>query len=203
MSGRTARGLVCIAIVILPVTGLLASDSEQGLWKLHTIDSSSRGADGVRLGDIDRDGRLDVVTGWEEGGRIRVCFQPKQSDIRQPWPSIEAGKVKSPEDAVFVDVNHDGWLDVVSSCEGSQQAVFFHLNPGTASVRNASLWNTQVLPESEKMTRWMFCEPIQASDGTDLLIFGSKQPSALICEWELNPAQRPPGFDRCGPPDGS
>ena len=157
-------------------------------WTLHTVDNASRGADGVRLADVDKDGRLDIVTGWEEGGKIRICFQPTASAIRKPWPSIQIGSVKSPEDAVFADVNDDGWLDVVSSCEGKQQAVFFHLNPAVTDtatsrerVRKSAAWTTKPVPASMDYTRWMFCEPLD----TNSLIFGSKQPNAQITFWDL------------------
>ncbi|HIE98480.1 MAG: VCBS repeat-containing protein [Fuerstiella sp.] len=160
-------------------------------WALHTVDNASRGADGVRLADVDKDGRLDIVTGWEEGGKIRICFQPEPSAVRKPWPSIQVGNVKSPEDAVFADVNGDGWLDVVSSCEGKQQAVFFHLNPAVANgaasgerVRKSAAWTTKPVPASVDYTRWMFCEPLDSRT----LIFGSKEPNATITLWDLSAA---------------
>jgi hypothetical protein len=165
---------------------------DQPAWELHTIDSSSRGADGVRLGDVDQDGRLDIATGWEEGGRIRICFQPAVSEVRQQWPSIQVGEVKSPEDAVFADVNHDGWLDVVSCCEGNQQAVFFHINPGRQDVRNPDKWQTKLLAPTHKLTRWMFCQPFTSPSGTQqesFLILGSKNPAGTIARWNLTNAQ--------------
>jgi hypothetical protein len=172
---------IVIFLLTAGSTATMAGES----WTLHTVDNASRGADGVRLADVDRDGRLDVVTGWEEGGKIRICFQPTVSAVRIPWPSILVGNVKSPEDAVFADVNDDGWLDVVSSCEGNQQAVFFHLNPGHAAsrqrVRESAAWITEPVPASVDYTRWMFCEPLDSTS----LIFGSKQPNAQITLWDL------------------
>ncbi len=174
-------------LLLLMATGSTASVAGEP-WTRHTVDNASRGADGVRLADVDKDGRLDIVTGWEEGGKIRICFQPEPSAVRKSWPSIQIGSVKSPEDAVFADVNGDGWLDVVSSCEGKQQAVFFHLNPAVANgaaarerVRDSAAWTTRPVPASVDYTRWMFCEPL--NDKT--LIFGSKEPNARITLWDL------------------
>src|SRR5262245_11182566 len=65
--------------------GVVAAVNPPAPWVRHTIDRSSEGADGVRLADANRDGSLDVVTGWEEGGRVRICFQPDSTHLRQPW----------------------------------------------------------------------------------------------------------------------
>ncbi|APZ94011.1 VCBS repeat-containing protein [Fuerstiella marisgermanici] len=174
-----------LVILLLAVLTEAAFAAEQ--WPLHTIDNSSRGADGVRLGDADCDGREDIVTGWEEGGRIRICFQPDVDSIKLPWPSIEVGRVKSPEDAVFADVNADGWLDVVSCCEGKQRTVFFHLNPGgTASaVRDPGQWKTHAVKASAGQTNWMFCEPLAPMNSqTAVLMIGSKAPNGRIAMWQ-------------------
>ena len=45
-------------------------------WKRHVIDDASKGADGVRLADVNGDGHLDIATGWEQGGVVRVCLNP-------------------------------------------------------------------------------------------------------------------------------
>ncbi len=87
-------------------------------WKRHTIDKSSKGADGVRLMDVNGDGLLDVATGWEEGGVVRAYINPGPKKSKAEWPAVTVGRVKSAEDAVFFDVDKDGAIDVVSCCEG-------------------------------------------------------------------------------------
>ena len=73
-------------------------------WERHTIDNSSRGADGVRLADVNGDGLPDITTGWEEGGVIRVYLHPGPAKANNPWPAVTVGPVRSPEDAVFADL---------------------------------------------------------------------------------------------------
>ncbi len=81
---------------VLFIILLNAADLSAQTWPMHTIDDSSRGADGVRLADVDQDGRTDIATAWEEGGQIRVCFRPDSAVIKHPWPSIAVGNVKPP-----------------------------------------------------------------------------------------------------------
>jgi FG-GAP-like repeat len=175
-----AWSIVCVLALLLHGTAATCLFG-QG-WQLHIIDNGSRGADGVRLGDANRDGRPDIVTGWEEGGQIRVCFNPGIEHVRMPWPVANVGTVGSPEDAVFADVNRDGWLDVVSCCEGRQQAVFFHLSPGNSHVTNGKAWSTQKVESADGVTRWMFCEPLEESGGirSRRLMLGSKNPHGRI-----------------------
>jgi len=50
-------------IILLTCTACACSCAlAQNSWKRHTIDNSSQGADGVKLGDFNGDGLMDVVT---------------------------------------------------------------------------------------------------------------------------------------------
>lgn len=165
----------CTLALLMACSGSVSGQE----WKLHTIDAGSRGADGVRLGDINKDGLPDVTTGWEEGGQIRVCLHPGHENVTQVWPSVTVGMVKSPEDAVFADINGDGQLDVVSCCEGSQQSVNLHFNPGPQDLLKPDQWKTEIVAATHKQSRWMFCAPMQTKRQT-VFILGSKQPNAQI-----------------------
>ena len=186
MSDRTARPEQVTALTILvratilvcaaSVCAVYGDEGEQSLWRLHTVDQSSRGADGVRLGDVNRDGRDDIATGWEEGGQIRVALGPS-SEWTRPWPTVMVGRVRSPEDAFICDANADGWPDVISCCEGPEQTVFLHLNPGSAaSVDDADAWKTVPVTSTRKVSRWMFAEQL---DG-QRVVLGSKNPAGQI-----------------------
>ncbi len=169
-------------LVSLGVSSVSAAPPAGRPWVRHTVDDTSRGADGVRLGDINGDGLPDVVTGWEEGGVIRVYVNPGPARAAQPWPRVTVGRVGSPEDAVFVDLDRDGLLDVVSSCEGSVQTVFVHWSPRSrARLLDDSAWTTQPIPATENRRRWMFCLPLEIDgrNGVDLVV-GSKQRNAAV-----------------------
>ncbi|MCA9117723.1 MAG: VCBS repeat-containing protein, partial [Planctomycetaceae bacterium] len=164
------------------------NDSERGpAWQRHTVDGSSRGADGVRLADINGDGQPDIVTGWEEGGQIRLAIHPGIGKVRQLWPSVTIGRVKSPEDAVFFDADRDGRLDVVSSCEGGTRSLFVHWSPeDSRQLLNAEAWTTARVPASHGRQRWMYAVPVEldGKPGQELVAAG-KGENAEIGWWQL------------------
>lgn len=145
---------------------LLLLQDRGSAWTRHTIDASSRGADGTRLGDANGDGLPDIVTGWEEGGQIRLALNPGTSKARGPWPTVKVGEVGSPEDALLMDVDGDGAMDVVSCCEGKTRAVSVHWAPE---------WRTSTFPAVKDRCLWMFAAPL----GRDLIV-GGKGPGAEI-----------------------
>ena len=52
-------------------------------WRRHTIDDSSKGADGVRLADVNGDELVDIATGWEEGGVTRAYINPGHEKAKE------------------------------------------------------------------------------------------------------------------------
>ena len=55
--------------------------------------------------DVNDDGLSDIATGWEEGGKVRVYLHPGPAKVKEAWPAVTVGQVRSPEDAVFVDLD--------------------------------------------------------------------------------------------------
>lgn len=165
----------------LLVTALIFSTTHaEETWKRHTIDNTSRGADGVRIGDLNQDGLPDLVTGWEEGGVVRVYEHPGFDFVTKPWPKQTVGDVKKAEDAVFVDLDHDGLLDVVSSCEGNIRTAYVHWNRGKK-------WETAPIPALAGRAMWMFISPMTVqSPGVDL-VCAAKGPGAEI-GWLASPS---------------
>lgn len=158
-------------------------------WARHTIDNSSRGADGVRLMDVNGDGHLDIATGWEEGGVIRAYINPGPSKTKDTWPAVTVGKVKSPEDAVFVDLDGDGAVDVVSACEGQTRQMFVHWAPKDPDqYLSADAWKTESLGRAGPWSMWMFAVPMDVDglNGIDLVL-GSKAKSFATVGWMISP----------------
>lgn len=182
---KMLRCSLVLLLVVLTAPASLSADP----WKRHTIDKSSRGADGVRVADVNGDGQLDLVTGWEEGGIIRVYLNPGAKQSQRPWPAVTVGKVKSPEDAVFADLDRDGFTDVISCCEGRVRSVFIHWAPkNSQQYLAAEAWSTTPIPVVQGKQMWMYCLPMQidGKHGLDLLV-GSKGNGATV-GWLQAPA---------------
>lgn len=174
----------CLFLVAFCVDAASADEP----WTRHTIDNSSRGADGVRLADVNRDGWLDIATGWEEGGVIRVYVNPGPKKAAEAWPAVTVGKVKSPEDAVFADLDGDGAVDVVSSCEGRTKTMFFHWAPSSAErYLDSAAWKTDPVPVTKNAQSWMFALPfdIDGKYGIDLVV--SSKGSGACIGWLESP----------------
>ena len=162
-NSETVRSIQVIlaTVVVFATTTPAAAET----WKRHTIDNSSRGADGVRLLDVNGDGHLDITTGWEEGGLVRVYLHPGVGAVTKNWPAVTVGNVKSPEDAVLVDLDGDGAVDVVSSCEGSNKTMYVHWAPKDKHrylVPDA--WKTAEIDVTSKQQAWMFALPMPVDD---------------------------------------
>jgi hypothetical protein len=182
-------------ICFLGLVPILAADEKPSLtpggtpWKRHAIDDSSRGADGVRLADVNGDGLPDVATAWEEGGLVRVYLNPGPAKAKQKWPAVTAGKVVSPEDAVLADLDGDGTTDVVSCCEGKVKSVFVHWAPKDGGkYLDPAAWETAPFPAVRDRCAWMFCLPLQIDGrhGIDLVV-GGKDGGAQV-GWLQAPA---------------
>ncbi len=159
-------------------------------WPHHFIDNSSRGADGVKLGDVNNDGLQDVAVGWEEGGLARVYVNPGPMRARQPWPFVTVGQAPSIEDAVFVDLDDDGVLDVVSSLEGNGRRIQVHWAPkAPQDYLCTSSWQTEVFPQTDGKASYMFAQPLQVDGkhGVDLIV-GTKSSRDIGIGWLEAPA---------------
>ena len=168
------------------------AEENSSCWKLHIINNSSRGADGIRLSDINRDGSADIATGWEEGGTVMVYINPGVEKADTLWPSVVAGKAASVEDAVFADLDCDGAIDVVSCCEGEARSIFVHWAPqDLKQYLDPCAWKTEVIPASAALMQWMFCFPVQIDgrNGIDL-VAGAKNETARLGWFEAPPKAR-------------
>lgn len=177
-------GLLLRLVGVGALTSLLgvvvAAEPSGEAWPLRVVDDTSEGADGVKLADINGDGLLDIITGWEEGGVVRGYRHPGVAAVRDAWPRIDVGGAANVEDAVWVDVDGDGVFEAVACSEGNTREVRVYRAHGET-------WWSEPVPALAGH-QWMFAQPadIDGQHGVDLVI-GAKNRRAEI-GWLQAPA---------------
>ncbi len=102
-------------------------------WKEHIIDDEEtsgipvRGADGLKLADLDRDGYLDVVSVHEDSFHIRIAYGSANPDQWVLQTLAEDLEAQGAEDVSIGDLNRDGYLDIVVACE--REHLIYFQNP--------------------------------------------------------------------------
>jgi len=151
-------------------------------WACHVIDDSSRGADGIKLADIDGDALLDIATGWEEGGVTRAYLNPGPADSGEPWSAVTVGHTTSVEDAVWADLDADGATDIVTCCEGDTRTMFVNWAPTDKDrLLSASAWRQEEIPATKDRMQWMYARPVDVDghNGIDLIAGGKNRDAQL------------------------
>lgn len=157
-------------------------------WARHIIVAGANGAgnpdgaDGVARADFDGDGRLDVISGHEQGLRVTLSFHPNTGGVEtSPWPStvtLPSVDACSPEDAAAADVDGDGALDIIAGCETGAPLMEIYFAPTPPNTRaellNAANWTrVEVDDATERVMRIL---PFDiAGDAALELVTGGKE----------------------------
>src|SRR5690606_22428327 len=98
------------------------------------------------------DGFPDIATGWEQSGQAGIYLHPGKRAVQEPWPYIHLPNNPNIEDALLVDLDGDGHLDLVTCCEGKTCGLFFHWSPPQKELqlRAATSSGNKTLPEPKK-----------------------------------------------------
>jgi hypothetical protein len=117
-------------------------------WKEHRIDDeamgevSIRGADGFQMGDLDKDGYLDVVSVHEDSDHIRLAFGSNNPGDWFRLTLAEGREADAAEDVAIGDLNRDGYLDVIAACEKGHLIYFQNIGGKARGWR----WERVIVP---------------------------------------------------------
>lgn len=196
LSGGLKRWLVASALVSGLIVGIVtglnpgSDDTLRTAWQMHTIlvgasgAGQADGADGIARADFDGDGKLDAVTGHEQGLALTLSLSPGiiAGAVNSPWPATvklpNGANMCSVEDAIPCDVDADGAIDIVAACETGPQRVEIMFSPSPPNTRTelttAANW-TRVTIDASANRRSMRAACVDlAGDGALELLIGEK-----------------------------
>ena len=165
----------CLAIALC-LCGARSSYAPDIYWQQWVIDGSGNGADGVHTGDINRDGLVDVVSGWEQSGDLMLYLNPGPQGVKETaaWSRVDISggvAIEGIEDAAFADLDLDGFDDaVISSIEGDTQSLGIHWLAGD-NLNSPADWRGENLAPT-KHSRYMKARTAQVDGigGADIVV---------------------------------
>lgn len=139
---KVFKATVFLAAAYFTSAVLRANESTEALlirWKIQPLGLDAN--EGCAIGDINGDGRPDVVAG--RNWYAAPDFVPRPLRVIEDWN----GYVQSNGD-FLMDVNQDGRLDVVAGSFVPTE-VFWYENPGAEGLRLGQTWKKHLLVDTK------------------------------------------------------
>lgn len=103
-------------------------------------------------------------------------LHPNQGSVTDPWPFVNVGSIPRGEDAIGMDVDGDGGMDVISSHEGDTMGIYVHWAPADPALYLApEAWGMPALIPQSHGRGWMFALSMDVNgDGRMDIVAGNK-----------------------------
>jgi hypothetical protein len=143
-------------------------------WVEHLVDSEDvnggvaiRGADGLKVTDLDRDGYPDVVSVHEDSNHLRIAYGSDSPDAWELLTLAEGPLAGAAEDVAVGDINADGWPDLLFACEEAHVVYFQH--PGSGERR--APWSSVIPAPATERGSWLrvFTADVTGNGSLDVL----------------------------------
>ena len=175
LAKNISYGLTLLFIIIICIEACPQGKDElpsEG-WNMHVIDNTSFGSDGTKVCDVNGDGYVDIVCGWEQGNVARIYINPLEG---KEWNYVEV-QAPNVEDAFAVDIDGDGFQDLITFSEGEHKRITFHWAPEGEKYMDSNHWKSEDVPCTISVTQWMFGRPMNVDNkfGIDIIVAGKNE----------------------------
>lgn len=152
-------------------------------WTAHTLNQTAGSPDRNRLADINGDGRLDAVVGFEAiSSTERVAWYEQPTSPTGAWAEHVIARIVGPMSLDVADLDNDGDLDVVAGEHNLR-------DPQKARVllfenvdRRGGLWRTHVVGTGDEHHDGTRLVDIDMDGDVDIVSIGWKNGRVLVYE---------------------
>jgi len=190
--GRSVAWLAVVGLVmgglVVGAPGLGAERPKTGRLRFERVRLVNSWNEGCALGDVNRDGRLDVIAGpaWYEAPMWR----------ERPLRHVGIGNDEFMENNGdhAMDLNGDGWVDVISASWLSDKICWYE-NPGQEGLAEGRLWKEHVASEGFEDCEGTLLVDLDG-DGVEELLVNTWGEQAPLRGLRITPGKggRPPAF---------
>jgi hypothetical protein len=168
-------------IDLLLGTRWLRNDGDS--WPVFPISNTDANSDRNRLADMNQDGRLDAVVGFEAVSKpAKVVWYEQGADSTAVWVEHVIGECIGPMSLDVADMDHDGDLDVVvgeHNLKNPETAKLLILkNPGSKST----LWEKQLISVGDEHHDGALVVDIDNDEDPDVVSIGWGHKRVLLFE---------------------
>jgi hypothetical protein len=140
-------------------------------WNFRIVDDRVKGIHGLDLGDIDRDGKIDLVANSAQPGEIgesMVWYHiPNDPNSAQHWKRFVLGDGDAGGGTHYphlADIDNDGDLDVVIGARSGNWFAWWE-----CPLAPESLWHKHLIAENERGATNILCADIDADGLSDFV----------------------------------
>jgi hypothetical protein len=160
-----------------------------GPWARHPIGARDVEVMFLRVVDLDRDGRLDVLAAAREKGLVTLRRKPETPDTWDRLPIDLPAGTGTAKAVAIGDIDRDGRLDVVFTCEGAaggkSGVVWLSCRRGVTDRD----WDAHEVSGPEGV-KYDLVELLDLDGDGDLDVLTCEEREDLGVIWYENPAER-------------
>ncbi|HOE64311.1 MAG TPA: VCBS repeat-containing protein [Candidatus Sumerlaeota bacterium] len=145
---------------------------QNGGWTVSTIFESDKGPVSLAIADIDRDGRLDIVSGYDAGGSI-YWHRNRSNSGAVVFDNYKIAELNNVPAIAVADINKDGWIDILAINRGTSAGIppvsFEHILWFKNEKTLAGSWSRLMIETSASGARTLAAADLDGDGDIDII----------------------------------